>query len=99
VRISKRQEVREQEVNETLRREHLEIANPGNDLVSINDLTAPPVAPGPQSQVSPGSGPVIPGEAPAAPYVPLGTTNPAPAPVPPRPGPSGEANQLYPDGL
>jgi hypothetical protein len=97
VRIRKRQEVREQEVNETLRREHLKIVNPDNDLIRVNDLTTPTVAPGPQNQVAAGPGPVASGEGPATPYMPLGTANPAPAP--PQPGPPGEANQLYPDGL
>jgi uncharacterized protein (TIGR02271 family) len=97
VRISKRQEVREQEVNETLRREHLKIANPDNDLIRVNDLSTPTVAPGSQNQVAAGPGPVVSGEGPAAPYMPLGTANPAPAP--PQSGSPGEANQLYPDGL
>lgn len=90
VRISKRQVVNEQEVNETLRREHLDVAAPDNGLVTVNDRTRPPVAPGPPGQTVPGPGPVVPGAGQTVPPAPLNTATT---------NQPGESNQLYPDGL
>lgn len=45
VRIIKRQVVRDQQINETLRREHVEIVPPDSDLVSVNDSTVSTAAP------------------------------------------------------
>jgi len=45
VRISKRQVVRDQQINETLRREHVEIVPPNNDLVNVNDTIGSAAAP------------------------------------------------------
>jgi len=52
VRVSKRQVTRVQQVNETLRREHVELVPPDNNLVNINDTTASTASAGAsQSQV------------------------------------------------
>ncbi len=56
VRIHKRQVVREQEINETLRREHVEVVAPNNGLVTVNDTSQPTAAPAPQPQSAPEQG-------------------------------------------
>ncbi len=48
VRVSKRQVTRVQQVNETLRREHIQLVSPDNNLVNINDMTASNAPGGPQ---------------------------------------------------
>jgi len=91
VRVSKRQVTRVQQVNETLRREHVELVPPDNNLVNINDMTASNTAGGvSQSQVDE----IIDGDMdpaqtglplteqptitnPAAPYRPVGYDQPA----------------------
>ncbi len=84
VRIHKRQVVREQEINETLRREHVEVIAPNNGLVTVNDTSQPEAAPAPQPHSVPGQG--VLNHAPptrpnpmntAIPYRPMGNDQPA----------------------
>jgi uncharacterized protein (TIGR02271 family) len=51
VRISKRQVVRVQQIDETLRREHVELVPPNNDLVTINDATGTNMAGSSQANI------------------------------------------------
>ena len=51
VRISKRQVVRVQQIDETLRREHIELVTPNNDLVTIHDATGQTMAGSSQANV------------------------------------------------
>jgi hypothetical protein len=97
VRIHKRQVVQEQEVNETLRREHVEVVIPDNGLVTVNDLKTPAVVvPGPHipSTTSPAADmPVY-----AQPTMP----NPIPTFKPDRANtldPSNNVTRINPDGL
>jgi len=86
VRIHKRQVIREQEINETLRREHVEVVSSNSGLVTVNDASQPAVAAAPEPQPAPGpvgfnedqptmQTPIVNN---AVPYQPIGMDQPAP---------------------
>lgn len=95
VRIHKRQVVRDQQINETLRREHIEVVAPDNDLVTVKENTGTAATPAATSAANPATpGPVpfidddqatrpVPIVPPSqvSPYQPIGLDQPPPGPV------------------